>query len=359
MVHLQHVADEYGDQGVVVLGVNTADTEDKVRELRKQKKVSYPCIVDSSDALRQVASNRYGSSSVPMNYILDRKGRIAASFAGYSEGDERGVNAIKDLLAGREVRGVRAPKSVFGRVRMSDGAPLAGARVSLLPVGGRGSYGGTADAEGGYEVVDVPAGEYRVLVHLIGRFGFSVPAGKVLVAPDKAVEHNWKLESGTIEGRILLKETGRPLHYLDVNVWAHPGPYFATPDENGRYRLVGLPPGTYTVRISPKSPAVGDVERIVELDETAKGVDFELEALRTGRVRLRIRDASGKPCRKLEFTLLIPGGGRSLHGKYVDEGVWEFELEIGERTISIVGASQLVKVRVEDEATVEKSVQLR
>jgi len=131
MVHLQHIHDEYKDKGVVVLGFNTADSREKVVELMRQKGVSYPTILDGSRAVRRIAVDRYGSSTVPMNYIIDRDGRVAAAFSGYREGDKRGEQAIEDILAGRAPAKLAAPKSVYGRVVALGGKPLKSALISL------------------------------------------------------------------------------------------------------------------------------------------------------------------------------------------------------------------------------------
>jgi hypothetical protein len=359
MVHLQHVQDEFKKDGVVVLGFNTADSKEKVVELMRQKGATFPTILDGSRAVQAVATNRYRSSSVPMNYIIDREGRIAAAFSGYRKGDERGVQAIREILAGRSPAALREKKSVHGRVLALGGKPLNGARIILTPASGRGSYGATTDADGDYAVEDVPAGEYRMLIILLGKLGFSAPGGTVTAAADRAVRHDVRLPDGTIEGRIVNKVTGKPFDPRDIRVSASPNYYSATPDENGRYRLVGLPPGTYRVRVSSPLASIPGDSREIEVAGNKKGVDFAIATVKTGKLRLRVDDAQGKPARDLQFRLeLSATTTQSLYGRVIEPGLYEFDLAVGERAIGIRGQTEVIRVDIAEGETVERKVQL-
>jgi hypothetical protein len=359
MGHLQHVYESYKKKGVVVLGFNTADSKEKTAELLKEKGVTYPNILDPSAAVRRIATEHYRSSSVPMNYVIDREGRIAAAFSGYAEGDTRGVDAIEEILAGRSPAALSRRASVYGTVSGPGGKPLGGTYVTLLPAGGRGSYQGTTDADGRYGVTEVPPGEYRMLVQLVAKQGFSCPAGRVTVTKDGGVERNIRLPDTSISGTILRKDNKTPFHPRDISIFA--GSYYATPDEHGRYRLVGLPPGTYEVRINSSIPSIRDAKRTVDLaGDHRKGVDFDLETMRTGRMRLRVTGADGKPARGLEFRLdLGEGSSVNVFPREVADGVYVFELEVGGRRIFGPARTFSVRANIPDGKTVEREIDLR
>ncbi|MCB9871186.1 MAG: hypothetical protein H6837_15115 [Planctomycetes bacterium] len=73
---------ELKDKGLVVLGFNTADTEELARGLMRAKGVSYPCILDGSKAARDAFYRDYRGSGVPLNYLIDRTGKVAEAWYG-------------------------------------------------------------------------------------------------------------------------------------------------------------------------------------------------------------------------------------------------------------------------------------
>ena len=73
----------------MVLGVNTADDHKIARDYLKANGVTFPNVLDSSDAaVRAMAQYETltGMSAVPMTYIIDRKGKIVAAWYGYETG---------------------------------------------------------------------------------------------------------------------------------------------------------------------------------------------------------------------------------------------------------------------------------
>jgi cytochrome c biogenesis protein CcmG/thiol:disulfide interchange protein DsbE len=74
--YLQDFQTQYGEQGLVVLGVAGLDSETALRDKASSLGVTYPIAI-SPDTART-----YSVSSVPMTYFIDREGTIAASIAG-------------------------------------------------------------------------------------------------------------------------------------------------------------------------------------------------------------------------------------------------------------------------------------
>ncbi|HET7463949.1 MAG TPA: carboxypeptidase regulatory-like domain-containing protein [Longimicrobium sp.] len=85
-------------------------------------------------------------------------------------------------------------------------------------------------------------GRRRPLVYLDYAVPLRVPTGR-----DRA--------SGGVSGRVVDQETGRPVPDVLVRV----GDRAVVTDGNGRWAVVGLPPGGYTVEIDPVSAGVGRV----------------------------------------------------------------------------------------------------
>ncbi len=97
MVHLQRLHEQYADKGLVVLGFNCADKKDLARALLEKKGVTFPSVLDSSDGATNVAYRRYKMSGVPLNYLIDREGRIVDAWYGFRKSDPRMKKALRRL----------------------------------------------------------------------------------------------------------------------------------------------------------------------------------------------------------------------------------------------------------------------
>ncbi len=97
MVYLQELHESLKDKGLVVLGFNSADDTKIAEALLKKKEVTFQNVLDTSDGARNVAYRGYRSSGVPLNYIIDRQGRVAAAWYGYRKNDSRGQKLLAEL----------------------------------------------------------------------------------------------------------------------------------------------------------------------------------------------------------------------------------------------------------------------
>jgi peroxiredoxin len=91
LMALQALHEHYARKGVEFVGFNCADERAIARDLLKEYKVIFPCVVDPSEKATAVFTRGYqrnGTSAVPLNYLIDKDGRIAAGWYGYDkEGD--------------------------------------------------------------------------------------------------------------------------------------------------------------------------------------------------------------------------------------------------------------------------------
>jgi peroxiredoxin len=94
MRHLQKLHVKYRKQGLVVLGVNTADAKDIAIEMLEENNVDFPNIIDTRDRARAVM-DKYetlgGMSAVPMTYVIDPQGKIVDAWYGYQVGKAKQV----------------------------------------------------------------------------------------------------------------------------------------------------------------------------------------------------------------------------------------------------------------------------
>ena len=96
MVHMQELYLRNQDQELIVLGFNSADDTDIALEFMQEKRLTFPSIIDPSDEAREVDLHHYGCNGVPVNYIVDREGKVVDAWSGYSEGHERALKALKE-----------------------------------------------------------------------------------------------------------------------------------------------------------------------------------------------------------------------------------------------------------------------
>jgi peroxiredoxin len=83
---------------LVVLGVNTADDRKIALDYMKANEVTFPNILDASDAANRAVSQYEtlgGMSAVPMTYVIGRDGKVVEAWYGYEE--DRARKALKKL----------------------------------------------------------------------------------------------------------------------------------------------------------------------------------------------------------------------------------------------------------------------
>lgn len=82
----------------MVLGVNTADAREIALDYLKANKVTFPNVLDASDAANR-AMMQYetlgGMSAVPMTYLIDREGKVVVAWYDYRQ--DQAEKALKKL----------------------------------------------------------------------------------------------------------------------------------------------------------------------------------------------------------------------------------------------------------------------
>ena len=97
---LQGLYEKYQDQGVAFIGVNTADQADTAMSFEKGHQVTYPSVLDvDSGTARLAFHGAVSASTVPVTFVLDTKGRIAARILGELQSQSILNTLVSDTLA--------------------------------------------------------------------------------------------------------------------------------------------------------------------------------------------------------------------------------------------------------------------
>jgi peroxiredoxin len=106
MPHLEEMHDKYGEKGLRIVGFNCADSRKTVTDFFSEYKTSYQTVLDNSAEAQEVFFTRYqrirGISAVPLNYIIDRDGKIFRAWYGFDDVEHGEEDWLLDVLSGRK-----------------------------------------------------------------------------------------------------------------------------------------------------------------------------------------------------------------------------------------------------------------
>ncbi|WP_394357797.1 TlpA family protein disulfide reductase [Microbacterium betulae] len=97
---LESVWQEYRDDEVSFVGVNTYDQADTAKSFAKQYEITYPSIIDVNDgAVKLAFAAATPIQATPTTLVLDAEGRVAARIIGQLEGASILSTLVADALA--------------------------------------------------------------------------------------------------------------------------------------------------------------------------------------------------------------------------------------------------------------------
>ncbi len=97
MCHLQDLYAKYKDKGLVILGFNEADDKKIALEMLHENGATFPSVLDSSAAAAKTQFQDYRANGVPLNYIIDRNGKIVDAWYGGGREHPKAMAAFKQL----------------------------------------------------------------------------------------------------------------------------------------------------------------------------------------------------------------------------------------------------------------------
>jgi hypothetical protein len=178
-------------------------------------------------------------------------------------------NIDETLGAGSSISGVVTAAAT--------GYPIGGVQIGLTDDAGQQVFGNSlsvyTDADGSYEITNLPPGTYKVKFSSEGALGsqyypgastlsaassVTVGAGQTVTGIDGALT-----PGGTLAGRVTDASTGQALADVDVAVVDTRGAFvtFGFTDPNGRYEIPGIAPGTYYVQFFPTGSGIGATDQ--------------------------------------------------------------------------------------------------
>jgi hypothetical protein len=215
--------------------------------------------------------------------------------------------------------------------------PLRHARVWLRPAGFARDISTLTDLEGRFELAQVPPGRYRLVAekrsHLTLEYGqrhAREPGKPIDLSNGQTIEGvDLVLPSGGVIAGTVVDDLGEPVQGVTLTVLqrqfvqeerrlvpvAQPGPERVQPNDLGRYRIYGLPPGTYYVGAMPLGsdasvddgvkfapayyPSTADIAQaepiVLKVGQQRLNVDLVLMAARPSRVSGVVVNSLGQP----------------------------------------------------------------
>lgn len=79
----------------MILGFNCSDDKKIALDFMRENSATFPNILDSSDIAQRTAFEGFKMSGVPLNYIIDRDGKVVDTWYGYEEGHKRAISALE------------------------------------------------------------------------------------------------------------------------------------------------------------------------------------------------------------------------------------------------------------------------
>jgi len=95
--HLQKLYERYKNKDMIIVGFNCFDDRQIALDFIVDNSVTFPNILDSSYATKKLVFDGYNnrSQTVPLSYIIDRKGKVVDAWYGYEKGHKRAITALE------------------------------------------------------------------------------------------------------------------------------------------------------------------------------------------------------------------------------------------------------------------------
>jgi len=234
------------------------------------------------------------------------------------------------------------------------GAPIRRAQVRVMSMDGRGGGVTSTDDEGRYEVKDLPAGRFNIsaskgsfVTVQYGQRKPNQPGTPIELSEGQGVDRvNIALPRGSVITGRIVDDTGEPVSGAQVSaqrfafmsgarrlmgVGAEGG--FDRTDDQGLFRLYGLPPGDYYVSavsrsgvmfggqglnnteadgfaptFYPGTPNIAEAQRVVVRVGQEATANFGMVVARMAKLKGHVMSATGTPLRR-GMVMLAPADG--------------------------------------------------
>lgn len=293
-----------------------------------------PILALALSALAAPPAPRAATTQVPF------PGGVTGGVTGGITGGVRGQPA-RDRRTGDPQKGTAIIRGYV--VAAETGNPLRRAQVRAVGMSGQGVGMAQTDAQGRFEITQLPAGRYTVsamrsgyVTQSFGQRASNQPGTPIEIGDGQAAEKvTFALARGGAIGGRIVDEFGEPISSAQVSVqrYAYMGGVrrltgagaeggMDRTDDLGQFRLYGLPPGEYYVMASfrnvefmamnvasdapptdgyaptyyPGTSNLAEARRVtVRAGQDVPNVTFALTATRVGRISGRVTTSAGEP----------------------------------------------------------------
>ncbi|WP_411088841.1 DHA2 family efflux MFS transporter permease subunit [Streptomyces sp. 061-3] len=225
--------------------------------------------------------------------------------------------------------------AVRGVVRGAEGAPVAGAAVTLISLGGRQLGRSVAQADGSYGVQAPGSGSY---VLIASADGFQPQASTVVVGDEQLSYDILLVGTSGLAGTVRAAESGAPVDGAMVIVTDVRGDVLATgkSTENGEFTFAELVPGAVTVAVN----ATGYRPLALPVEIGGQGVTRIDAALQSGALVQGVVRAGAalRPLPDARVTLVDAAGNVVATSTTGEDGAYAFaDLDAGEYSVIATG----------------------
>jgi EmrB/QacA subfamily drug resistance transporter len=225
--------------------------------------------------------------------------------------------------------------AVRGVVRGAEGAPVAGAAVTLISLGGRQLGRSVAQADGSYGVQAPGSGSY---VLIASADGFQPQASTVVVGDEQLSYDILLVGTSGLAGTVRAAESGSPVDGAMVIVTDVRGDVLATGKsaENGEFTFTELVPGAVTVAVN----AAGYRPLALPVEIGGQGVTRIDAALQSGALVQGVVRAGAalRPLPDARVTLVDAAGNVVATSTTGEDGAYAFaDLDAGEYSVIATG----------------------
>ncbi|MDF6043477.1 DHA2 family efflux MFS transporter permease subunit [Streptomyces sp. JH14] len=225
--------------------------------------------------------------------------------------------------------------AVRGVVRGAEGAPVAGAAVTLISLGGRQLGRSVAQADGTYGLEAPGSGSY---VLIASADGFQPQASTVVVGDEQLSYDILLVGTSGLTGTVRAAESGAPVDGAMVIVTDVRGDVLATGKsaESGEFAFAELVPGAVTVAVN----AAGFRPLALPVEIGGQGVTRVDAALQAGALVQGVvrAGAARRPLPDARVTLIDAAGNVVATSTTGDDGAYAFaDLDAGEYSVIATG----------------------
>ena len=233
------------------------------------------------------------------------------------------------------------------QIRVFDdlGKPIQGAKVEVSGKGFKQQK--QTNAKGEVSIENVPPGRYAYKVLAAAEYGeASGDLNPIVEDGQEELNVNVAPTNGRVEGTVL-DDAGVPVVGATVKLDGNrrsgnkePWSATATTDDNGKYAIDGVPPGTFTAKVDATDTRGGDSTEVTVRPNAASTGDLELNR-NDGALGGKVTDDAGTAVSGAQVVLKDAAGKQIGSTDTNNDGVYEFaDLRPGEYIVEVVGTEK-------------------